>query len=700
MAAVQVEGHDGVRVMTVHAAKGLEFPVVAVADLGRAARAGSRDGDVAIGRIDGDRAGDADGRRASACGCRSRPPSPLRLWELVELCEDERARRRRGGLPARLRGGHASPGPADPQRHLPLVRPRSPRGAEAGALGAEAAAPGARRAGLGAAATERCDARPGAGGRGRPVRRAGSRGSRCASRHRARSERPSFAAGSLAGAGRRRRARRGPAHLLEGLGPPQRPAASPTPRSPPTPAAATASTSSGCSACEAPTVREEPRRGRPGGGERPQSRRAARSGRGPRERSLAIGNAVHAALEASARRSWAPPGDAELEAILAREGLGGDGEARERVEALVEGWLASELRAELDASGARSGPRSRSCSGWGARSCAERSTCWPSAPTAPWSSTTRPTRSAAPTRPSWRSATGPSATSTRSPSTARAKWGRGERRAAYCFLEAPDAPSVETYDEARAGAARERLEALVAGIRAGALRAHRRPPPRALLRLPGGGAALRAARLDGRSGPPRQHGERLAVFAYGSLVSLPSAERTLGRPVASARRRRGWPAGGGAGRRRATTCAPRRPSPSPTARAPALLPRPQRRARAPAPGPNGALIEVSEAELDRLDRARDPLRPGRGDRRDRGRGRRRLRPRGHLHREAEQLRPDAASRARSSSPPTPARSRRRSADLGPGELELYRATTDPRPVEVVEGVLVRDGSRAGNPREW
>ena len=35
MAAVQAEGHDGVRVMTVHAAKGLQFPVVAVPDLGR-----------------------------------------------------------------------------------------------------------------------------------------------------------------------------------------------------------------------------------------------------------------------------------------------------------------------------------------------------------------------------------------------------------------------------------------------------------------------------------------------------------------------------------------------------------------------------------------------------------------------------------------------------------------------------------------
>ena len=36
VAATQAEDHDGVRIMTVHAAKGLEFPVVAVPDLGRA----------------------------------------------------------------------------------------------------------------------------------------------------------------------------------------------------------------------------------------------------------------------------------------------------------------------------------------------------------------------------------------------------------------------------------------------------------------------------------------------------------------------------------------------------------------------------------------------------------------------------------------------------------------------------------------
>ncbi len=41
-AATEAEEHEGVRIMTVHAAKGLEFPVVAVADLGRRLLVGSR----------------------------------------------------------------------------------------------------------------------------------------------------------------------------------------------------------------------------------------------------------------------------------------------------------------------------------------------------------------------------------------------------------------------------------------------------------------------------------------------------------------------------------------------------------------------------------------------------------------------------------------------------------------------------------
>ena len=168
--------------MTVHAAKGLEFPVVAVADLGRGLGTGSRDGDVVIGRIDGadgDPAGAAREQAlrtpGSACACRSprRVSAPLGAGRALR---GRAPRRRRGGLPARLRRGHASPGPPDPERHLPRGRPRGARGAEAGALGAEAAAPGARASGAGAAATEpvELEPAPAIGGGPPPGRRRGS----------------------------------------------------------------------------------------------------------------------------------------------------------------------------------------------------------------------------------------------------------------------------------------------------------------------------------------------------------------------------------------------------------------------------------------------------------------------------------------------------------------------------------------------
>jgi hypothetical protein len=38
--------------------------------------------------------------------------------------------------------------------------------------------------------------------------------------------------------------------------------------------------------------------------------------------------------------------------------------------------------------------------------------------------------------------------------------------------------------------------------------------------------------------------------------------------------------------------------------------------------------------------------------------------------------------------------------LGPGQLELFRETTGPPPVEVVTATLVADRIPAGNPRDW
>jgi ATP-dependent exoDNAse (exonuclease V) beta subunit len=79
MAAVQAEGHDGVRVMTVHAAKGLQFPVVAVPDLGRGLNAGHHPGDLVIGGP-----GD-DGERGFGMRLAFPSAGSVGLWELVDL---------------------------------------------------------------------------------------------------------------------------------------------------------------------------------------------------------------------------------------------------------------------------------------------------------------------------------------------------------------------------------------------------------------------------------------------------------------------------------------------------------------------------------------------------------------------------------------------------------------------------------------
>ena len=118
------------------------------------------------------------------------------------------------------------------------------------------------------------------------------------------------------------------------------------------------------------------------------------------------------------------------------------------------------------------------------------------------------------------------------------------------------------------------------------------------------------------------------------------------------------------------------------------------------PGPNGVLIEVTEAELDRL-----AIREVRYDRVD----------------VTDQVAMDGSShldrvftfRAKpenfAEAPPPGSvilAPYVRAVEagfrtLGRGELDLFRATTGPFPVEVVEAVLVRDRLiPAGNPRDW
>lgn len=193
--------------------------------------------------------------------------------------------------------------------------------------------------------------------------------------------------------------------------------------------------------------------------------------------------------------------------------------------------------------------------------------------------------------------------------------------------------------------------------------------------------------------------ERIGVFAYGSLVSLASAERTLGRPVepVGIARLHGW-------RRRWSQVRDNRATEKTFARAdggavpPFTLGLNVER-DASGRGPNGALLEVSEEELRRL--------AGREIRYDQTDVTAAVTADGFgdfvrvitFTAKAENFAP---------SPPAGAAiiaSYARAVEaafefLGADQVALFRETTGTPPVEVIEAVLVRDEIRPGNPREW
>jgi hypothetical protein len=196
---------------------------------------------------------------------------------------------------------------------------------------------------------------------------------------------------------------------------------------------------------------------------------------------------------------------------------------------------------------------------------------------------------------------------------------------------------------------------------------------------------------------------RVAVFGYASLVSPQSAAQTLGRPVAGTipARLHGWARGWTLGREQSK-------SEKTFARPDGTMPRfclGLNLDPAPdAPAPNGVLIELTEAELERLD-----LREIRYRRVD----------------VTDAVDPEPVGDARPPSfdtvfaytarpehhhpsPPAdsiivatyPATVEAAFAELGAAHLELYHATTAAPPVEVTPASLVRDTIPPGNPRDW
>lgn len=194
---------------------------------------------------------------------------------------------------------------------------------------------------------------------------------------------------------------------------------------------------------------------------------------------------------------------------------------------------------------------------------------------------------------------------------------------------------------------------------------------------------------------------RVAVFAYGSLVSRASCEQTLGSPVRGI-----WPAELRGWRRGFTLARANRTCEKTFARVdtgevPEWVLALNLEVAGPTDRVNGALIELSQPNRDRLD-----LREHRYRRRDVA---------GAVHATGSSAPPidqiyAYVARAEHHAPSAPAGAAILRAyvaaveaafsALGPGELERYRATTDVPAVELIDGVLVRDAIPPGNPRAW
>jgi ATP-dependent exoDNAse (exonuclease V) beta subunit len=363
MAAVQAEGHDGVRVMTVHAAKGLQFPVVAVPDLGRALNAGHRWEDIVLGRPD------ADGNGDSRFGMRLSFPSAesFGLWELASLNEEERDAEGEEGCrlvyvaasraedrlilsgvykPSDLATCEQKPNDTPLRRLLPELRAR-------GWSGGNGEVTNDQRHML-LSAPDGTDLTLPA-----PVPTEGGEPDRPLHTVRVCISEPSpERARELV---ERRPAPPQPDPLAALAGPPPlldaRPSVVPVGhlsysalaqyercgyrfyvervlgvRETPLPQAA---------AAEAERDGPDDHDGPGGQGDElsePPDQRST---------SLGLGRAVHAALEWSARSGWATPPPQFLSALLAREGLAGDEAMAERARSLVEAWLTAPLREEL-----------------------------------------------------------------------------------------------------------------------------------------------------------------------------------------------------------------------------------------------------------------------------------------------------------------------------------------------------------------
>ena len=447
LAPVQAEDHDGVRIMTVHGAKGLEFPVVAVPELDRALQAGHRNADIWIGRV-------SDEGEPCRFGLRLAFPTDksFGVWELEELNAEEKEAEAeeacRLNYVAMTRAQDrlilsgqfkdkdciaSEPDPKDSvlKRVLPSLveagweeasglvdgpvplQLRVQRPSEERAIALTPAPPPATLP-----PEDVLGAMPPILGEGRSAVPLG---------HLSYSALDAFK-------------RCGYRFYVERV----------------------LGVRAGLVTAAAPSEdeAEEPDEEARAADELHEPDQAVVGGAGPSP-ALALGNAVHAALEWSARAGWEEPGSERLAALLAREGVDDD-DVLARATRLVDGWLRSELCAQLR--GARVRPEAPfvlPLGGTVLRGSIDLLATRQNggAVVVDFKTDRVGSDGVAPL--------GERYASQRAVYALAASGAGGAVRTAHVFLERPDEPVVEDFDDAALAVARASLEGLVARIRAG-----------------------------------------------------------------------------------------------------------------------------------------------------------------------------------------------------------------------------------------
>ena len=442
-AATEVEDHDGVRVMTVHNAKGLEFGVVAVPDLDRNLLKGGRDPWLRIGRDDP--APPRVGMRLARLGGRSLPLYDFDALGATQQQRDEeealrlfyvaatRARRRlilSGVVPSSI--------PAETKPGTPIIC-RLLR-----ALGIEDA-PDGHEVEIGPA-----EPRPGLDASFAPA-------TILVRRNEASAEQAE---------GLVRRAEAPPPAQPLGAGPPPlaRPPAPAAPLRPLSYSALAAYQRCGYRFYAERVLglpARVPRRGAASDGAAGTNGAAA-----TREERFGFGSAVHELLEWSAERRWLLPGEQLTRRRLQGAGVLASPEQVGRAREQVHGWIDSPLRRELARSGARLRaelPLLLSLGGAVLRGSIDLLAEQPDQAPLVLDYKTDRLEGAPPAERAMRYEIQRGLYAV----AAAAATGAESVRVAYVFLERPREPAIELLDAGRIAAARAELEELVARIGAG-----------------------------------------------------------------------------------------------------------------------------------------------------------------------------------------------------------------------------------------